>query len=83
MTDDLERERGERDGRFEKWFQAGRERAGKEAGIETGFTREANDEPLYKIEPVAHSAVNTIAVSGGAVPPAAASSCNPRPQFGD
>ena len=60
--------RDDLDGQFEKWFKSVRELAGKEAGIETGFTREANDEPLYKIEPVAHSAVNTIAVSGGAVP---------------
>ncbi|NGX95421.1 MAG: cytochrome P450 [Candidatus Afipia apatlaquensis] len=60
--------RDDLDGQFEKWFKSVRELAGKEAGIETGFTREANDEPLYKIEPVAHSAVNTIAASGGAVP---------------
>lgn len=60
--------RDDLDGQFEKWFKSVRELAGREAGIETGFTREANDEPLYKIEPVAHSAANTIAASGGAVP---------------
>jgi cytochrome P450/NADPH-cytochrome P450 reductase len=60
--------RDDLDGQFEKWFKSVREIAVKEFSIETGFTREANDEPLYKIEPVAHSAVNTVAVSGGAVP---------------
>lgn len=60
--------RDDLDGQFEKWFKSVREIAVKEFAIDTGFTREANDEPLYKIEPVAHSAVNTVAVSGGAVP---------------
>ncbi|MDO8980252.1 MAG: cytochrome P450 [Afipia sp.] len=60
--------RDDLDGQFEKWFKSVREIAVKEFSIDTGFTREANDEPLYKIEPVAHSAVNTVAVSGGAVP---------------
>lgn len=60
--------RDDLDGQFEKWFKSVREIAVKEFAIDTGFTREANDEPLYKIEPVAHSAVNTIAASGGAVP---------------
>jgi cytochrome P450/NADPH-cytochrome P450 reductase len=60
--------RDDLDGQFEKWFASVREIAVKEFSIDTGFTREANDEPLYKIEPVAHSAVNTVMVSGGAVP---------------
>lgn len=60
--------RDDLDGQFEKWFKSVREIAVKEFAIDTGFTREANDEPLYRIEPVAHSAVNTVAVSGGAVP---------------
>ena len=60
--------RDDLDGQFEKWFKSVREIAVKEFSIDTGFTREANDEPLYKIEPVAHSAVNTVAVSGGVVP---------------
>ncbi|CAN5125715.1 cytochrome P450 [soil metagenome] len=60
--------RDDLDGQFEKWFTSVREIAVKEFAIDTGFTREANDEPLYKVEPVAHSAVNTIAASGGAVP---------------
>ena len=60
--------RDDLDGQFEKWFKSVREIAVKEFAIDTGFTREANDEPLYKIEPVAHSAVNNIAASGGAVP---------------
>lgn len=67
-------ERGEGDarddleGQFEKWFTTLRSLAVKEFGIDTGFARNANDEPLYKIEPVAPSVVNTVAVSGGAVP---------------
>ena len=60
--------RDDLDGQFEKWFKSVREIAVKEFSIDTGFTREANDEQLYKIEPVAHSAVNTVAVSGGVVP---------------
>lgn len=60
--------RDDLDGQFEKWFKSVREIAVKEFAIDTGFTREANDEPLYKIEPVAHSAVNTIAASGGVMP---------------
>ncbi|MEW6768619.1 MAG: cytochrome P450 [Pseudomonadota bacterium] len=60
--------RDDLDGQFEHWFASLREIAVKEFGVQTGFARDANDEPLYKIEPVAHSAVNTITASGGAVP---------------
>lgn len=60
--------RDDLDGEFEKWFTSLRALAVEEFGINTGFSREANDEPLYKVEPVAHSAINTIAASGGAVP---------------
>ena len=60
--------RDDLDGQFEKWFKSVRDIAVKDFGVETGFTREANDEPLYKVEPVAHSAANMIAASGGAVP---------------
>ena len=60
--------RDDLDGQFEKWFTSLRAIAVEEFGVNTGFSREANDEPLYKIEPVAHSAVNTVTVSGGAIP---------------
>lgn len=60
--------RDDLDGQFEHWFASLREIAVKEFGVQTGFARDANDEPLYKVEPVAQSVVNTIAASGGAVP---------------
>lgn len=59
--------RDDLDGQFENWFRSVSEIAVKEFGVETGLRREANDEPLYKIEPVAHSAANAIAASSGAV----------------
>jgi len=60
--------RDDLDGQFEKWFASLREIAVQEFGVDTGFSRQANDEPLYKVEPVAQSVANTVAVSGGAVP---------------
>ena len=36
--------------------------------VHVDFTRTAEDEPLYAIEPVAQGAVNTIVTQGGAVP---------------
>jgi cytochrome P450 / NADPH-cytochrome P450 reductase len=60
--------RGDLDGQFQKWFPAAAQVATKEFGIDWNFTRTAEDEPLYAIEPVAPSAVNTIVAQGGAVP---------------
>ena len=60
--------RDDLDGQFETWFTSLRALAVEEFGVKTGFARDANDEPLYKVEPVAQSVVNTVAVSGGAVP---------------
>jgi len=60
--------RDDLDGQFEDWFTSLRALAVEEFGVKTGFARDANDEPLYKVEPVAQSVVNTVAVSGGAVP---------------
>ena len=60
--------RDDLDGQFENWFTSLRALAVQEFGVKTGFARDANDEPLYKVEPVAQSVVNTIAASGGAVP---------------
>ena len=59
--------RDDLDGQFETWFASLRDIAVKEFGVQTGFARDANDEPLYKVEPVAQSVVNTIAASSGAV----------------
>lgn len=60
--------RGDLDGQFQKWFPAAAQVATKEFGIDWNFTRTAEDEPLYAIEPVAAAAVNTVVTQGGAVP---------------
>jgi cytochrome P450/NADPH-cytochrome P450 reductase len=60
--------RDDLEGQFEKWFASLRAIAVQEFGVDTGFSRHANDEPLYKVEPVAPSVVNTVVASGGAVP---------------
>ena len=60
--------RGDLDGQFQKWFPAAAQVATKEFGIDWNFTRTAEDEPLYAVEPVAPAAVNTILAQGGAVP---------------
>ena len=60
--------RSDLDGQFQKWFPAAAQVATKEFGIDWNFTRTAEDEPLYAIEPVAQGAVNTIVAQGGAVP---------------
>jgi cytochrome P450/NADPH-cytochrome P450 reductase len=60
--------RSDLDGQFQKWFPAAAQVATKEFGIDWNFSRTAEDEPLYAIEPVAATAVNTIVAQGGAVP---------------
>src|SRR5579863_9207573 len=60
--------RSDLDGQFQQWFRAAAQVANKEFGIGWNFTRTAEDEPLYAIEPVAQTAVNTILTQGGAVP---------------
>ncbi len=60
--------RSDLDGQFQKWFPAAAQVATKEFGIDWNFTRTAEDEPLYAIEPVAPTAVNTIVTQGGAAP---------------
>src|SRR5665648_288999 len=40
----------------------------KEFGVDSNFSRSADDEPLYKIEPVAPAAVNAIVALGGVAP---------------
>jgi cytochrome P450/NADPH-cytochrome P450 reductase len=60
--------RSDLDGQFESWFAALAPLATKEFGIDSNFSRSADDEPLYRIEPVAPSAVNAIVALGGIVP---------------
>lgn len=60
--------RSDLDGQFESWFAKAAPSAMKEFGVDSNLTRSADDAPLYKIEPVAPSAVNTIVALGGATP---------------
>ena len=60
--------RSDLDGQFEKWFATAAPAAMKELGVDSGFARSADDAPLYAIEPVAPSAVNTIVTQGGVAP---------------
>jgi cytochrome P450/NADPH-cytochrome P450 reductase len=60
--------RGDLDGEFETWFAKAAPQAVKEFGVASNFSRSAEDEPLYRIEPVAPSAVNAIAALGGVSP---------------
>ncbi|WP_426412705.1 bifunctional cytochrome P450/NADPH--P450 reductase [Bradyrhizobium ganzhouense] len=59
--------RSDLDGQFEKWFAAAAPAAMKEWGLTSDFSRSTDDQPLYKVEPVAPGAVNAIAALGGAV----------------
>jgi cytochrome P450 / NADPH-cytochrome P450 reductase len=60
--------RSDLDGDFEGWFAKLAPLATREFGIESNFSRSAEDEPLYQVEPVAPSAVNAIAALGGVSP---------------
>jgi len=60
--------RSDLDGQFESWFAALGAAAVKEFGLDSGFSRSAEDAPLYSVEPVAPSAVNAVAALGGTVP---------------
>jgi cytochrome P450 / NADPH-cytochrome P450 reductase len=60
--------RSDLDGQFEEWFAKAAPQAVKEFGVDSSFSRSANDEPLYQIEPVAPSAVNAVVALGGASP---------------
>jgi cytochrome P450/NADPH-cytochrome P450 reductase len=60
--------RSDLDGQFDSWFATAAPAAIKELGVDTGLSRSADDEPLYHIEPVAASAVNTIVTQGGVAP---------------
>jgi cytochrome P450/NADPH-cytochrome P450 reductase len=60
--------RSDLDGQFESWFAKFAPLAMKEFGIESNFSRSAEDEPLYKIEPVAPTVVNAVVALGGVAP---------------
>jgi cytochrome P450 / NADPH-cytochrome P450 reductase len=60
--------RSDLDGQFEAWFAKAAPQAVKEFGVDSSFSRSANDEPLYRIEPVAPSAINPVVTLGGAAP---------------
>jgi cytochrome P450/NADPH-cytochrome P450 reductase len=60
--------RGDLDGEFESWFTKLAPLATKELGIESSFSRSAEDEPLYGVEPVAPSVSNVVVALGGAAP---------------
>src|SRR5216684_3906681 len=60
--------RSDLDGQFESWLAKFAPLAMKEFGIESDFTRSAEDEPLYRIEPLAPSVVNAIVALGGVAP---------------
>ena len=60
--------RSDLDGQFESWFAKAAPVAVKEFGVDTSFTRRADDEPLYKVEPVAPTTVNAVVALGGALP---------------
>jgi cytochrome P450 / NADPH-cytochrome P450 reductase len=56
------------DGQFEAWFAKLRPLAMQQFGLDTDFDRSADDEPLYRIEPVAPTVPNLIVGLGGAMP---------------
>jgi len=60
--------RSDLDGQFDSWFAKLAPLATREFGLESNFSRSADDEPLYRIEPVAPSAVNAIVALGGVSP---------------
>jgi cytochrome P450 / NADPH-cytochrome P450 reductase len=60
--------RDDLDGQFEGWFAKLNSVAVKEFGIAASFVRNADDEPLYKIEPVAPTTINAAVALGGAAP---------------
>jgi cytochrome P450/NADPH-cytochrome P450 reductase len=58
--------RGDLDGAFESWFAKLAPLATRELGIESSFTRSAEDEPLYRIEPLAPTVSGAVVTIGGA-----------------
>jgi cytochrome P450 / NADPH-cytochrome P450 reductase len=60
--------RSDLDGQFEQWFAKAASQAVKEFGVDSSFSRSAEDEPLYSIEPLAPSAASVVVALGGAAP---------------
>jgi cytochrome P450 / NADPH-cytochrome P450 reductase len=60
--------RGDLDGQFENWFAALSQASVKAFGLDSSFSRSADDEPLYQVEPVAPTTVSAAALLGGAAP---------------
>src|SRR3954470_16829677 len=58
--------RSDLDGQFESWFAKAAPVAVKEFGVDTSLARSADDEPLYKVEPVAPATLNAVVALGGA-----------------
>jgi len=60
--------RSDLDGQFESWFAKAAAASVKAFGLDGNFSRSADDEPLYNIEPVAPTTVNAIVATGGVSP---------------
>jgi cytochrome P450/NADPH-cytochrome P450 reductase len=60
--------RSDLDGQFESWFAKAAPASMKELGVDSSFTRSADDEPLYSIEPVAPTTVNAVVALGSVSP---------------
>jgi cytochrome P450/NADPH-cytochrome P450 reductase len=60
--------RSDLDGQFESWFAKAAPVAVREFGVDASFARRADDEPLYKVEPVAPTTINAVVALGGASP---------------
>jgi cytochrome P450/NADPH-cytochrome P450 reductase len=60
--------RSDLDGQFESWFAKAAPVAVKEFGVDTSFTRRADDEPLYKVEPIKPTTIHAEVTLGGALP---------------
>jgi cytochrome P450 / NADPH-cytochrome P450 reductase len=60
--------RSDLDGQFDRWFAAAAPAAVKAFGLDSKFSRSAEDAPLYQIEPLAPTAVSAIAALGGTAP---------------
>jgi cytochrome P450 / NADPH-cytochrome P450 reductase len=60
--------RSDLDGQFERWFASLGSAAVKAFKLDSTFSRSADDEPLYRIESLAPTAVSAIAALGGSAP---------------
>jgi len=60
--------RSDLDGQFEHWFAQMAPAAVKAFGLASTFSRSADDEPLYRVEPVAPTVTGAIAALGGTAP---------------